>query len=293
VRALFELGRPEQLLLIELVYVTGVVAAAARTAASLDPVTVAGGGLVLAATAASVHYANEYADYETDLRTEPTRFSGGSGVFRRTGLPRRTALLAGLFALGIGTAGAAALLVRGLLPDPALGLLGVGTALGWAYSVEPVALVRRGVGEVTNAALGAVVLPTYGYAVAAGSVDVTTPLLFVPFGLVTTANLLMTHWADREADAATGKATLAVRWSSVRLRRAYWTLTLAAYGSLLLSCDAVVPSRVCLGGMVALPLSVWGGLVFTRRRSPAPAVGAMVLFLLAQGVAWTSLAAGH
>jgi 1,4-dihydroxy-2-naphthoate octaprenyltransferase len=287
------MSRPEQLLLVELVYVTGVVAAAARTGASLDPVTVTGGGLVLAATAASVHYANEYADYETDLRTEPTRFSGGSGVFRRTALPRRTALLAGLFALGVGTAGIVVLVARGLLSTPALGLLVVGTVLGWAYSIEPVALIRRGVGEVTNATLGAVALPTYGYAVAAGSVDVTTTLLFVPFGLVTMTNLLMTHWADREADAATGKATLAVRLSAVRLRRAYWALTLTAYGSLLLSCDAVVPPRVCLAGMVALPLSVWGGLVFTRQRSPAPAVSAMVLFLLAQGVAWTSLAAGH
>jgi 1,4-dihydroxy-2-naphthoate octaprenyltransferase len=290
VRALFELSRPEQLLLVELVYATGVVAAAAQTGAPLDPVVVAGGGFVLAAAAASVHYANEYADHETDLLTVPTRFSGGSGVFRRTRLSRRFALMAALGALGVGSTGTAVLAAWGLLGAPALGLLAVGTALGWAYSVEPVALVRRGVGEVTNAAIGAVALPAYGYAVAAGSVDAGTALLFVPFGLVTMTNLLMTHWPDREADARTGKATLAVRWSRTRLRRAYWTLTVAAYGSLLLSCDVVLPPRVCLAGFVAMPLSVWGGLVFTRHRSPAPAVSAMVLFLLAQAVAWTSLA---
>ncbi|NIS35092.1 MAG: prenyltransferase, partial [Actinobacteria bacterium] len=100
---------------------------------------------------------------------------------------------------------------------PAIGVLVVGAVFGWQYSLPPLALAWRGVGEVDNAALGGLVLPAYGFAVAAGTVTVDALLATVPFATVVFLNLLDTTWPDRAADAAVGKRTLATRWPAGRL----------------------------------------------------------------------------
>jgi 1,4-dihydroxy-2-naphthoate octaprenyltransferase len=46
------------------------------------------GALALLSAAMAVHYANEYADAETDALTVRTPSSGGSGALERTDLPR-------------------------------------------------------------------------------------------------------------------------------------------------------------------------------------------------------------
>lgn len=56
---------------------------------------------------------------------------------------------------------------------------------------------------------GGIALPLYGAAVVATPTPVA--LALVPHTLLVGCNLLATHWADREADAAVGKRTLAVR----------------------------------------------------------------------------------
>ena len=60
--ALWAMARPSQLLLIVLVYGLGVAIALAE-GASIDGTAIGVGLAALVPTAASVHYANEYADY--------------------------------------------------------------------------------------------------------------------------------------------------------------------------------------------------------------------------------------
>jgi 1,4-dihydroxy-2-naphthoate octaprenyltransferase len=43
---------------------------------------------------------------------------------------------------------------------------------------------------------------------------------------------------------------------------------------------------VALGGFMALPLVLWGGLRYTRIHSPHPTVIAMIALLLLQMAAW-------
>jgi len=50
----------------------------------------------------SVHYANEYADYQTDALTTRTAYSGGSGVLSKGIVPRKLALQAAGVTLIIG-----------------------------------------------------------------------------------------------------------------------------------------------------------------------------------------------
>jgi len=292
--ALWQMSRPAQLALIALVYAFGVAMAFGRGA---EAGAVAVGLAALLPTAASVHYANEYADAETDALTDRTPFSGGSGALVESGLPRSLALRA---AVASGVVGVA-LLVAGVAPVggrmlgavPAAVLVGILLA-GWQYSVRPLRLAWNGLGEATNAALGGVALPLYGFAVVTGGVTVAAALATLPFALVVFVNLLETQWPDRRADAAVGKDTLATRWSADQLRLAYGLGGLTAAGSavaLALSGD-VFPRLVALGTVLPMVGLLPGYYRFTRRETPLPAVVTMVLVAAGSTVGWGLVAAG-
>jgi hypothetical protein len=71
-------------------------------------------------------------------------------------------------------------------------ILALGTLFGWMYSLKPLALGWRGLGELDNAVLGGLLLPFYGYVVQAGTVDVGVILALLPFGASAFVNLLAT-----------------------------------------------------------------------------------------------------
>ncbi|MBX0287242.1 prenyltransferase [Halomicroarcula sp. F28] len=290
-RALWLAARPSQVALIALVYAHGVGMARALTTSAVSWPAVAVGGAALLPVALGVHYANEYADVKTDRLTERTPFSGGSGAVERTGVRRELLARAAGVATLVGIGGAVASWWSGLLSVAALALLGSTAVAGLAYSLPPAALIRRGVGELTNAALGGTLLPLYGVAVV-GRVSATTVLAVVPFTVLVGCNLLSTHWPDREADAAVGKRTLAVRWSAPRLRRAYWLLAGVAVLLTIGLAGRVLPVPVVAAQALALPSLVWGGVVLTRQPSPFPAVSAMVLHAGASTAAWWWLTLG-
>jgi len=290
-QALWLASRPSQLALIVLVYGLGIGVARVLTATSVPWLSVAVGAAAVVPVASGVHYANEYADVETDRRTEQTPFSGGSGAIERTGVDRELLMLAGALALAVGLGVGVVGWQAGVLSATAFGLLAAIGAAGVAYSLPPVALVRRGVGELVNAVLGGLLLPLYGVAVV-GRVPLAAGLTVLPFTVLVGCNLLATHWPDREADAAVGKRTLAVRWPPRRLRRAYWTLVVVAVALTVGLWGAVLPTAVVAAQALALPPLLWGGAVLTRQRSPLPAVSAMVVHAGASTVAWWWLALG-
>lgn len=244
------------------------------------------GVIALLPVAVAIHYANEYADYETDALTDPTPFSGGSGALVRTGLPRSFVKWSTVATTALASVVVTAVALTGGLPLDALAILSAIFVFGLAYSLPPVAFVRRGVGEGVNATLGGLLLPLYGVAVV-DSPSPTAALAVVPFTLVVVCNLFATHWPDREADAAVGKRTLAVRWSPRHLRRAYAVVAVAAgVGTVILWLTHVLPDVVVLAHLAPLPFLVWGGVVLTRQRSPFPAVLAMVVLALAATIGW-------
>ena len=95
------------------------------------------GLVVLLLVSSSVHYANEYADYETDALTPRTWFSGGSGALPGSTMPRRVALRAGWAGLAAGSTLALFGWATGALNPTALYPLALGTFLGWMYSLPP------------------------------------------------------------------------------------------------------------------------------------------------------------
>jgi 1,4-dihydroxy-2-naphthoate octaprenyltransferase len=242
------------------------------------------GVAALLAVALPVHYANEYADYETDALTTQTEFSGGSGALHATGLGRAFAGRALLVATLVGVLALGAAAVTGVAPT-ALALLAVILVAGVAYSLGP-RLAWRGLGELTNALLGGLALPLYGVAVTGSAVGVVDVATFVPFTAVVFANLLATQWPDRRADAHVGKRTLAVSQDVRTLRILYVTAgTLGVGGVLVLAGVGVVPLLlVALATPTAVLLAV-GARRYGRVDSPAVTVYAMVALAFAYVVA--------
>jgi 1,4-dihydroxy-2-naphthoate octaprenyltransferase len=282
------MSRPSQLLLIGLVYALGVVIATAK-GTPLDVESALWGALVLLPVAVSVHYVNEYADYETDLLTRSTPFSGGSGALQRTGLPREVPLYAAVPALLAGLVGGGFLLGRSLSVQ-AVGLLVLIGVLGWQYSVGPLALVWNGRGEIANVLLGAICLPLYGAATQTGQVEASVLLACLPFAFAVFVNLLETHWPDRAADDTVGKQTLATRWSRNRLRIAYAASALATLGSPVVLVGTVLPPLVAYPSLVVAPFYLWGLWRYTHSEDPFPAVAAMVVLAIVQFVTWGMIA---
>lgn len=287
--ALFAMARPLQLLAVTAVYLIGVAMAVERGYdASVSGLVIGYAALIL--VSASIHYSNEYADYETDALTTRTPFSGGSGALPRSGLSRVYALRGAQFTLVTGSIIAAIGLLLGELTIAALFVLATGGFFGWMYSLPPLALAWHGWGELDNAALGGVVLPLYGYTVAAGHISLAVIAMCLPFGALVFINLLATTWPDRQADAQVGKFTLATQWPTQRLRRLYLTVAIMAFVLLWLNVIWTLPLIVALGGLLVLPMVVWGNTVYTRQESPFPTVAAMVLMMNIYLLGWGGLA---
>jgi 1,4-dihydroxy-2-naphthoate octaprenyltransferase len=316
--ALAGMARLDQLALVCVVYAMGVLlgldgtapAASVAGGGETGPVTAAGDGTpigpttpvpstpegnvlpglaALLAVALPVHYANEYADYETDALTNRTEFSGGSGALHATGLDRA---FAGFALVGAAVVAAVALLAAAVvgLPVTALALLVVILVAGVAYSLGP-RLAWRGFGELTNALLGGLALPLYGVAVTGSPVNAVDLATFLPFTAVVFANLLATQWPDRRADAHVGKRTLAVSQDVRTLRGLYGTAaTLGVGGLLVLAGVDLVPLALLAFATPTAVLLVLGARRYGRVESPAVTVYAMVAlafaYVLATACPW-------
>lgn len=290
---LWAAGRPSQLALILLVYGLGlgiattgrpVVVVGANAGAPSFRLSALVGALALLPVSVAIHYANEYADVETDALTERTPFSGGSGALETTRLP--TAFLRRATIGATVVSGCSLVLAAPTLPPDAVGVLVAILLAGLGYSLPPVALIRRGLGEFVNAVLGGLLLPLYGVAVVATPTAVAG-LAVVPFALVVGCNLFATHWPDREADATVGKRTLVVRWSPRRIRRAYAVLALTAVAvTVSLWLANAVPTVVAAATLAPISLLAWGWTTLTRRHNPFPSVLAMVVLAVSSTVAW-------
>lgn len=115
-----------------------------------------------------------------------------------------------------------------------LGLAGI--ALAVAYSLRPLQLAARGVGELAIG-IGFGVLPVMGAAwLQSGVFDGAALLVAVPTSLWVTAILLINEVPDLRADAGAGKRTLPVRIGIDGTRRVY----IALHAGALLAAIALV-----------------------------------------------------
>jgi 1,4-dihydroxy-2-naphthoate polyprenyltransferase len=231
------------------------------------------------------HFVNDAEDVATDDQTEqPTVLSGGSRAIQR-GLVTPGQLLVASAAL----AGAVLVLVAvvGVRGDAMAAGLYLGMlALGYAYSGRPFMLGRRGLGEVTAAAVMGLLVPLAG-AHAAGGITAEAWAVVPLLVLMTVFARLCTAFPDLAADRATGKwtvpALLGPRWSAAAFGVA--ALALVAAGALA-SAAAALPAGVAAG----LTAAAVAALVGTGRIHRAP-VMAPLLGMLGYGAALVILVA--
>ncbi|MDK1029652.1 MAG: prenyltransferase [Anaerolineae bacterium] len=287
-QVLIKMARPPQILAIFLVSVLGsLVGVASGSELSLKGSSI--GFLALILISISIHFANEYADYETDERTRRTLFSGGSGALPKSGLDREFALVSAWVALIIGAGLATYGLFNNLIPPISIAILSLGAFFGWMYSLQPMALAWKGWGELTNSTLGGILLPLFAFSMHTRTISLEAFLAFTPFGMLVFNNLLATQWTDRKADASVGKLSLANLWPVKRLRLLH---AFVATGAILLSViltENVLPPFVVLAGLITVPLLIWSVLAYTHSISAFASVAAMALFLLAQISAWLTI----
>jgi 1,4-dihydroxy-2-naphthoate octaprenyltransferase len=237
----------------------------------------------------SVHYANEYADYQTDALTTRTLYSGGSGVLSSGRIPRKVALQAAVSTLLLGIGIEIGAVFLGIHPWLALSLLLIGTFGGWMYSLPPLKLAWRGWGEFDNAFLGANILPTFGYTTLSGVFNFWVVLACVPFTLLAFNNLLAVTWPDRKADAQAGKRTLATQWSPKRLRILYRIIAFMSYLLLVFFHRSIFPTEVIIASLIALPLTLMGMKTYMYTTISQGSVYAMVVMGVMQTLMWFAM----
>jgi len=236
--------------------------------------------------AASIHLVNEYVDYETDALTNRSMYSGGSGVLPSGAVPRSLAMKSALATGILGIIVEAVSITMGFHTSLALIILVTGLIGGWMYSHPPFKLAWKGLGELDNSLLGALLLPIFGYVSVSGSLDSWVIPTLIPFTLLAFNNLLAVTWPDREADGAVGKNTLAVLWDPGALRVLHWgvyassVIIMAYYSGLLFPLPVVIVSIPCY------ILAFYGGLTYTRVEVSVGSIWGMTFMMVLQSLAW-------
>lgn len=285
---LWGMARPMIMLSVILVYALGALVARAMDF-GFDLFTFNYGLLTILLISLSIHYVNEYADYETDALTTATPYSGGSGAIPSGLVPRALALQAGWTTLILGLTLSLIGIIFRWLPLINLPILLIGAFGGWMYSMPPLKLAWRGWGEADNAFLGGMLLPIYGFVVQSGHITEEATHAFFPFMLFVFLNLLATTWADRTADAQVGKFTLATKHSIPRLKLLYITVASTAFIFFGLCAVNTILEQLAVNCLIIVPFVIWGAIRYTRTDQPHASVHTMVALLIVQMGTWYTL----
>lgn len=256
------------------------------------------GLLMVLALQLSVHYLNEYADAEADsANPNRTWFSGGSGTLGPEGLPRTTALQAGIVSLTFVALLAMTMLVRGQAPTLAWIVFGVTLPLAFFYSAPPLRLMASGYGEFVAALIVSGLVPTFAFTLQTGSMHRIPFIATAPLVLFNFAMILAFEVPDYGTDLKFGKRTLMVRLGWDAGMRLHDAGVIAGALAVIAGALLGLPSRVSLGMLIALPLAAAQVWQMGRIRRGAPpnwgllTAGAVGLYALAAYLTFAGFAA--
>ncbi len=176
----------------------------------------------------------------------------------------------------------------------------VGAVCGAFWSMPPLRLSYRGLGEVLQGLVMGPLMAAEAWVVATGQLDARAFAVGIPFGLLELAMGLSHNIVDREDDARAGKRTLVVK---IGAGPAAWIAVVAVAAAVvslvLLAGLGVLPRGAGLVALVVLPLAVHAGRLTVRAATDARARATMgrtfpmfhVLVLAAGGTLAASLPA--
>ena len=172
----------------------------------------------------------------------------------------------------------------------ALGLIGV--LLGWAYSAPPLALMSRGLGELTVAVAWGLVVVGADY-VQHGQFFLIPSVAAVSYALLIANILIANGFPDARSDAQVGKRTLAVRLGARAGAWVYLALAVLAHLWIAVMVWAVILPEQTLWALVSAPLALAGGVQLLRHGDqPARLRPALVLGIAAAVVHGLGLTLG-
>lgn len=218
------------------------------------------GLLILVSATLMAHYANEYADVDTDSLTRRTWFSGGSGVLPSKIIPKSWALNAAVFLAIICIITTAISFYFELISIGGVLIVVIGIIGGWFYSMPPLNLERTSLGEIDNAILGGFLMPLIAYIPQTGSFHLREIIILIPIVIAVFVNLLGVHRSDREADAAARKKTLVVNLGkNARPVHAVFTCLIYGISAFLIY---LVPLQVVVAIFLTIPFALWSIIRF-------------------------------
>jgi 1,4-dihydroxy-2-naphthoate octaprenyltransferase len=174
---------------------------------SLDGLLLWAGLVVQLLVQLSVSFLNDYWDIETDrINQNRTPLSGGSGELTTGILHPRVGLVTGIILQALALILALIIGVRGI----SWAVLALAIFLTQVYTMPPIKLCYRGLGEVSAASVAALIVPAWAYALQADALSaelVRIGLALLPFLM---GMLIGIATPDVEADRQVGKLTLPV-----------------------------------------------------------------------------------
>ena len=191
-----------------------------------------------------------------DANRTPTKFSGGSRVLQNALVTIREMSTLAVGCYGVAAAlGVILLILRG---SPALVVIAaLGFLISIAYTMPPLKLVYRGLGEIATAIGFGPVMLLGAYTVQTrGSLSLEAFLVSVPMALLVAMILYVNEIPDRAGDAQVGKRTLPVRWSKIAVIRGWDVSVMASFAVIVVGVVAEVLPLPALLLLFAVPLAV-------------------------------------
>lgn len=191
--------------------------------------------LFIIVTQFTTHFFGEVYDKASDeLNIHATPLTGGSRVLVQNKLGTRFTLGLAIFTCAISLT-----IATFIVPSPARQLAYVMLCLALAYTVPPIILNHRALGELDASFITSVLVPHFS-AVSQGAVPLfplvapSMQLLVIPPTLVKISLFIVLNEADRRPDWATGKVTLPVVLNGRRTAKLHAVLMALAYISAIL-----------------------------------------------------------
>lgn len=173
-----KLGRPQYLAGNFLVFTMGALLAVILGSEFASSKFILGYAILFTAHL-SVHYSNDYFDFEVDHLTTPNAISGGSGVLVKNPELKEFSKWFALTIMGISILLALIFTIIFNYPITFFLFLVFGNLLAWFYTAPPIKLVYRRLGEVANIVAVAIFLGA-GYFALKGTLDLPFLIFLLP-----------------------------------------------------------------------------------------------------------------
>jgi 1,4-dihydroxy-2-naphthoate octaprenyltransferase len=166
------------------------------------------GYLILFLGHLSVHYSNDYFDFEADRLNQSSATSGGSGILAENPGLLRFSLWFGFTLAALSVLGAAAFTYAFAFPLAYLAFAVLGNLVSWYYTAPPLRMAYRPWGILASTFSVGFLMPAIGDFSAYGRLSPAFIVFALPLFLQAMSFLISVQIPDMEADRLANKKTL-------------------------------------------------------------------------------------